>query len=389
MKKDIDRDQNHDIQNELTISVLHVDDDENFLEMTQIFIKKIDKPIRIDITTSPEKALYKLRETEYDIIISDYLMPNMNGLTLLKEIRKIDQEIPFVMLTGRGREEIAIEAINLGADYYLQKGIGIDSLFAELNNIIIKITQRKDALKAQSKAENILKLQQEEASLYLDVVTHDLNGYHLSAKTFLEISLDKHILSKDAEIIVHKAIKNIIRANTLLNTVTVLMQRKFDLNYDLQPVNVLMALERIKKDLLSIFPNRAIIIETGTIPPQINILADMLFDQVLLNLFTNAIKNDNHEEISILVSLDKNNKVCLLKISDFGRGILPERRKKLLLSSGEIDRDNIYSGVGLKIVKALMDRYRSQIWIEDRILGDYQQGTRITLKLHLTTDRLT
>ncbi len=115
----------------------------------------------------------------------------------------------------------------------------------------------------------------------------------------------------------------------------------------------------------------------------------MLFEQVLLNIFTNAIKNDNHEGVNILVSLESNNKVCLLKISDFGNGIAPERRKKLLLSSGENNRNNITSGVGLKIVKALMDRYGGQVWIEDRILGDYQQGTRITLKLHQTTDRLT
>ena len=389
MKKNRDNNQHHNIQDDQTFSVLHVDDDEDFLQITQISLEQIDKPIRIDVTTSPENALYKLHESEHDIIISDYFMPNMDGLSLLKEIRKFNKEISFIMLTGRGREEVAIEAINLGADYYLQKGGGIDSLFTELNNIIIKIIQRKDALKAQIKAENILRLQQEETSLYLDVVTHDLNGYHMSAKTFLEISLDKHIIPKDAEIIVHKAIKSIIRANTLLNTVTVLMQRKFDLNYDLQPINVLMALERIKKDLLSIFPKRAIIIETGTIPTQINILADKLFEQVLLNLFTNAIKNDNHEEVSILISLDKSDKMCLLKISDFGCGIAPERRKKLLLSSGVIYESDISSGVGLKIVKALMDRYRGQVWIEDRILGDYQQGTRITLQLYLTADKLT
>ena len=77
MKKNRDNKQNHNIQDDRTFSVLHVDDDEEFLQMTQIFLKKIDKPIRIDDTTSPEGALYKLCESEYDVIISDYLMPNM------------------------------------------------------------------------------------------------------------------------------------------------------------------------------------------------------------------------------------------------------------------------------------------------------------------------
>ena len=58
----------------------------------------------------------------YDAVILDYQMPETNGIDFLKLIRSRDDPIPFILFTGRGREEVVIEALNSGADFYLQKG---------------------------------------------------------------------------------------------------------------------------------------------------------------------------------------------------------------------------------------------------------------------------
>ena len=68
----------------------------------------------------------------YDAIISDYQMPEMDGITFLKELKASGNTTPFIIFTGRGREEVAIEALNEGADFYLQKGGEPKSQFAEL-----------------------------------------------------------------------------------------------------------------------------------------------------------------------------------------------------------------------------------------------------------------
>ncbi|MBS3817489.1 MAG: response regulator [Candidatus Thermoplasmatota archaeon] len=103
------------------MKVLFVDDDELLLTQTRIFLGKSDYDFEIDIARHVEGALQKIEDTEYDAIISDYKMQARDGLDLLRAIRKKDEDLPFIMFTGKGNEEVAQEALNLGADRYIRK----------------------------------------------------------------------------------------------------------------------------------------------------------------------------------------------------------------------------------------------------------------------------
>ena len=121
------------------ISILHIDDEPEFLNIIKIFLEKSNKHFLVTSQTSPITALELLKsQVCYDIIISDYQMPEMTGLDLLREIRYSGNAIPFIMLTGKGREEVVIQALNLNADYYLQKGTDFNSMLSELENFVIK-----------------------------------------------------------------------------------------------------------------------------------------------------------------------------------------------------------------------------------------------------------
>ena len=86
-----------------------------------------------------------LKSNGIQAIVSDYEMPKMNGIAFLKQVRAVNKTIPFILFTGRGREEIAIEAFENGADYYLQKGGDPKPQFAELmHKIRIAVDHRKD-----------------------------------------------------------------------------------------------------------------------------------------------------------------------------------------------------------------------------------------------------
>jgi len=91
-----------------------------------------------------------MKSKDYDAIVSDYQMPEMDGIEFLKKVRSSGNPIPFIIFTGRGREEVAIQALSIGADYYLQKGGDPKSQFAELAHQIEQAIQKRRANGIQS-----------------------------------------------------------------------------------------------------------------------------------------------------------------------------------------------------------------------------------------------
>ncbi|MEN6609930.1 MAG: PAS domain S-box protein [Methanoregulaceae archaeon] len=128
------------------VSVLFVDDEQDLTEVAQLFLEE-SGIINLTIEHSPKKALDLFRTTSFDVIVSDYQMPGMTGIEFLKEVRSRGNT-PFILFTGRGREEVVIEALNLGADFYLQKGGESNSLFRELEHKILRAEERRRALDA-------------------------------------------------------------------------------------------------------------------------------------------------------------------------------------------------------------------------------------------------
>lgn len=125
------------------ISILYVDDEPSLLEIGKMFLEQ-NKLFSVDTITSASEALSAIAGKGYDAIISDYHMPGMDGIEFLKCLRASGNTTPFIIFTGRGREEIVIQALNEGADFYLQKGGEPLSQFAELGHKVqIAVMQRR------------------------------------------------------------------------------------------------------------------------------------------------------------------------------------------------------------------------------------------------------
>ena len=123
------------------LRVLYVDDEPSLLELGKMFMES-QGGFEVDIAETASSGLDILKQAVFDAVVSDYQMPEMDGLQFLKRLRSDGNNIPFIIFTGRGREEVAIEALNSGADFYLQKGGNPRAQFAELINMVRQSVQR-------------------------------------------------------------------------------------------------------------------------------------------------------------------------------------------------------------------------------------------------------
>ena len=126
------------------ISLLYVDDEPALLDVCRVFLER-EGDITVVTVASAEEALTQIATTKFDAIISDYQMPDIDGITFLRAIRRDHPDMPFILFTGRGREEVVIEAINSGADSYVQKGGDPRAQFKELSHLVRQIVRRRKA----------------------------------------------------------------------------------------------------------------------------------------------------------------------------------------------------------------------------------------------------
>ena len=134
------------------IRILYVDDESILLKTGKFYLERMGE-FAVDTFTSANDALEQLKMERYDTIISDYLMPGMDGIEFLNKVRTSGNTIPFILFTGKSREEVVITALNEGADFYIQKGGEPEPLFAELAHKIRSAVERHTIDKALQKSE--------------------------------------------------------------------------------------------------------------------------------------------------------------------------------------------------------------------------------------------
>lgn len=130
------------------VEVLCVDDERSLLDLTETFLDRESDRIRVRSATTADDALDVLDSHDVDCVVSDYDLEHRTGLAFLRSVREAYPDLPFVLLTGKGSEAVAADAISAGVTDYLQKG-GREQ-YARLAN---RIERAVDAARAERELE--------------------------------------------------------------------------------------------------------------------------------------------------------------------------------------------------------------------------------------------
>jgi PAS domain S-box-containing protein len=125
------------------IPILHVDDEPDFADMVATFLEREDDRFHVETETSASAGLDRLSEAQFDCIITDYDMPGQSGIEFLEAVREDHPDLPVILFTGKGNEEVASNAISAGVTDYLQKGTGTDQYTVLTNRVQNAVERRK------------------------------------------------------------------------------------------------------------------------------------------------------------------------------------------------------------------------------------------------------
>ena len=123
------------------VRILHVDDDPEFVDLTTAFLKRENTHWTVETATSASEGIELVSGGGFDCIVSDYDMPDENGIEFLRMVRADDLDLPFILFTGKGSEEIASDAISAGVSDYLRKGASTERYSLLANRITNLVRQ--------------------------------------------------------------------------------------------------------------------------------------------------------------------------------------------------------------------------------------------------------
>jgi PAS domain S-box-containing protein len=172
------------MNSEANIHVLHVDDEPDFAELTAEFLKRDDDRFTVTTATSAGEGVEQLSHGDFDCVVSDYDMPDQNGMDFLRSVREKAPRLPFVLFTGKGSEEVAGEAISAGVTDYLQKKHGADQ-YSVLANRLRNAVNRHRAEQGRRRHRKAIETAQEGISIlnedgeyiYVNQAYADIYGY--------------------------------------------------------------------------------------------------------------------------------------------------------------------------------------------------------------------
>ncbi|HEV7631608.1 MAG TPA: ATP-binding protein [Steroidobacteraceae bacterium] len=326
--------------------------------------------------SSATKALANLRPGEFDLLLTDLMMPELDGISMVRAAREIDPDLAGIIMTGHGTIDTAVAAMQVGAVDYVLKPFKLNVILSVVERALeLRRLRLDNALLQEREREQAVEL----AAAYKDLesfsysVSHDLRSPLRAIRGFAEIFVSEFGAGIPAEGRGHldRVMAGAVRMDRLIEDLLrfcrysrMALARR---HVDLEGIT-----RRIVADVLAAHPDRKIEVQIGSLPACNG--DPSLLEQVLVNLVSNAVKFTRDQttariEIGSLAPsniADLQPAACTYFIRDNGAGFDMMYADKLFGVFQRLHSEEQFSGtgVGLSIVQRVLQRHGGRIWAE-------------------------
>jgi len=375
------------------IKILYVDDEENYLRSFSRAMME-ESHLEIETALDGEIALEKLKTFPAHIVITDLCMPHMDGITLLKEIKKHYPHIYVLIITGHGTIESAINTMKMGAFDFILKPFDFDVIKVTIKKIIDRIEAEKVLEKIREQEKEMRRVQSE----FISLAAHEMSTPLTPIKNAINLILDGKTgeINEAQEKFLTMAKRNIDRLTNLLNNLLGIVEIKSDqifANYD--KMDIRHCVDQVIEILKPMADAKQI-----SLMPAINTDVPAIYaDQdrvknVMVHLVSNAIKFTHENDI---ITITANRIGGHPDMPDIERGFVSISVKDngIGISKEQIDRvfDKFYQaesslsihkdpgvGIGLALSKVIAEAHGGNIFCESK----EGKGSTFTLVLPIT-----
>jgi signal transduction histidine kinase len=362
------------------LKILIVDDEEADRRTVRRLLRTSGMETQITEAANSEEAKEKMSNNLFDCVFIDYLLPDQDGLTLVREIRQQGVKIPLIVLTGHGDEEIAVDMMKAGASDYLSKfRLSPSRLNQAMQNALRIYEAEQEAAIAKQEKEHLAKQKED----FIARMTHDLRTPLVSANHILELFQEGLYGEITPEM--SRVIQVIIRSNkNLLEMVSNLLEVYFHENgekkLNFTKFKIIALLEEVFQELAPLAREKGLELSlnaenTG----EIFLNGDILeLRRVFSNLISNGIKFTEQGYVKIhLIPATEEDAFVTIVIEDTGIGIAAEELPRIFdrLYSGS--QESSTNGLGLYLSRRIIDAHGGTI----TVTSELGRGSRFSVRL--------
>ncbi|MBY9014285.1 MAG: PAS domain S-box protein [Candidatus Lokiarchaeota archaeon] len=260
-----------------------------------------------------------------------------------------------------------------------------------LGSINRNITEQKKIRQKLLESEEKYRVAYDQADFYKNLFAHDISNILFvinGSSQLCSLFLEDPEKAKDVKVNLTRIREQVMRAKLLIKNV----QRMSEINSDkpvLKSIDICKSLTKCIKYINECYEGKSVEISVDSGITQIFVFANDLILDVFENLLINAIKHNQNSIKKITIRLTKEEKdgVQFLKMEfiDNAIGITNERKENIFQKGHKKDEYTKGMGIGLTLVKILIDRYHGFIWVEDKVPGDYSKGSNFILLIPLAS----